>query len=70
MKKCEKDVPGEELWKTSSSRKEIKALSYFESFRCGCSLVWKDISLPTLKGRTLTTRVQIPATAPQQNGYV
>ena len=54
-----------EAWKASSQRKEINALSYFETFLSGCSLVWKDISLPTHKGGTLTTRVQIPATAPQ-----
>jgi hypothetical protein len=50
--------------KFTSSRKEINAPSYFETIHCGCSLVWKDISLPTNKGGTLTTRVQIPATAP------
>ena len=44
--------------------KEINALSYLETCRSGCSLVWKDISLPTHKGGTLTTRVQILATAP------
>jgi hypothetical protein len=51
-------------WKASFQRKEINALSYLETFLSGCSLVWKDISLPTHKGGTLTTRVQIPATAP------
>ena len=37
----------EKAWKTSSSRKEINALSYLEGFLSGRSLVWKDISLPT-----------------------
>jgi hypothetical protein len=62
MKKCEKDVPNGYM--ESFQEKEINALSYLETLNCGCSLVWKDISLPTNKGGTLTTRVQIPATAP------
>jgi hypothetical protein len=55
------------LWrigKSSSSQKEINAIGTIETSLSGRSLAWKDVSLPTQKGRTLMSRVQIPATAP------